>query len=64
MDVIVHEAEGMNAVAKATGSFLKEKEKSRSVFICREDGLACVAAENHVIHGAGEMYSWFTCHGG
>jgi hypothetical protein len=53
----------MDAVSKALDSFLDQKVEARAIFIIKENGLAAVAAQDHVIERPGIVNSWLTSHG-
>ena len=63
MDVIGHEAEGVNSVSEPAGSLLEQEVETVPVVVGKEDGLTAVAPENDVVESAGKMNAWFTCHG-
>jgi hypothetical protein len=62
MDMVGHEAEGVNAVTEPAGSFLEEEVETVTVVISVENGLTVVTPENDVVESAGEMDAWFACH--
>lgn len=64
MDVVCHEAEGVNVIAVFFSSFLQEQVKAASVAIFEEHFLSGVPSQNDVIEGAGIVYALFAGHGG
>lgn len=63
MDMVRHEAEGMDAIPETLNAFLDQQEKPRAVTVIEEDVLAAIAAKDDVINGAGIMKSRFAWHG-
>ncbi len=63
MDMVGHEAKGVNPIAKPTGPFLKQKVETIAVSIVQKDNLPAVSPENHMIKSTRKMDAWFTCHG-
>lgn len=63
MDVIVHEAVGVNTVLVALDSRLKKQQESGSIRAVGKDGVATVAAQHHVVKGAGIVDARLAGHG-
>jgi len=62
VDVGGHEAEGMDAMPVTCSSFLQKQIEAITVGIFKEDVLAAVAAQHHVVHSSRIVDSWFSCH--
>jgi hypothetical protein len=58
-----HKAEGMDAVSVSFDPFLKQKIKTTSIGILKEDVLACVSPQHYMVKCGRKMNSWFPCHG-
>lgn len=63
MDMVCHEAEGMDAVAEPACPLLEKEVEAISVVAGKKDRLSAVASENDVIQSATQVYSRFACHG-
>ncbi len=61
MNVVAHETERMYAMAIALSSFLHEEIDAVAVFV-KENVLAGIATQDHVVKGARIMNSCFSCH--
>jgi hypothetical protein len=64
VQVIRHQAESMNSVAKSDCAFLQKEKKAIAIAVGGEDGLPAVAAQHDVVESAGKMDAGFACHGG
>ena len=53
MNMVGHEAEGVNPVPKADGSFLKQEVKTAIVGVSQKNILPAVASENNMIESTG-----------
>jgi hypothetical protein len=62
MDMVGHAAEGMNAEIEPLHSFLKQKIEATAIGLIEKDGIAGVAAQDHMVKGAGVMDSRFAGH--
>ena len=49
VNMIRHEAEGMNAVPESLNPFLQEEIESVSVFILEENVMTCIPTDNNVV---------------
>jgi len=63
MDMIVHEAVGVNTVLVALDSRLKKQQESGAIRAVGKDGVATVTAQHHVVKGAGIVDARFAGHG-
>jgi hypothetical protein len=64
VDVVSHEAKGVNPIAEPVGTFLKQEVKSIAVSVGQKYVLPTVTSKNNVIKSTWKMDAWFTCHGG
>ena len=62
VQMIGHQAEGMNAVAEAADAFLDQFIEPRAVFSGKEDVLTCVTAQDDVVEAAGHVQTRFASH--
>jgi hypothetical protein len=62
MDMVGHEAKGVNSVTEADSSFLKQEIETKSIIIAKKYGLSTIAAKYNVVESAVQVYAWFTCH--
>jgi hypothetical protein len=62
MNVGVHQAKGMDMVAKPLDSFLGKKVKPSPILIIIENDLPCVAPQDDVIRRSRIMDSWLPSH--
>jgi hypothetical protein len=53
MDMVGHEAKGVNTVTEADSSFLKQKIKAEPVIIVMKYGLSTITAKYDVVESAG-----------
>jgi hypothetical protein len=58
-----HEAEGVNPIAKAAGSFLKQKQEPATIGVREKYVLSAIAADDDVIKAAGKRDAGLACHG-
>ena len=63
MDMVGHEAEGVNPVAKAESPFLKQEVKAAVVSVGQKNILPAVAPEDNMIKSTRKVDAWFACHG-
>jgi hypothetical protein len=64
MDMIGHEANGMNPIIKPVTAFLKQEVETVAVSVANKYVLPAVSPENNMIKSTGEMDAWFSCHSG
>ena len=62
MDMIGHEAEGMDPIAEAAHAFGEQLIERATVLGGEEDVLPGVAAQDHVVEGAGDVQAGFAGH--
>ncbi len=62
VDVVVHQAKGMDAVAEAFGAFLKQQKQSETIDVSQKDILPGIAAQNDMIDSTREMNTRFAGH--
>ena len=62
VQVIGHQTEGVHAVAEARHAFGQEFIEAMSILRGEEDGLAGVAAQDHVVEAAGDVQTGFAGH--
>jgi hypothetical protein len=63
MNVVGHEAEGVNPIAKAEGPFLKQEVETTVVSVGQKNILPTVAPEDNMIKSTRKVDAWFACHG-
>ena len=63
MNVVGHETKRMDAMAITLSSLLHEEVEAVAVVFVEEDVLSGVAPQDHMVKGAGIMYSRSSCHG-
>ena len=63
MNMVSHEAEGVDAMAETLDTFLQKKKEAGAVFFGEKDILSGIASQNDMVDGAGIMKSGFACHG-
>ena len=51
--MVGHEAKGVNTVAEADGSFLKQQIETESIIVAKKYGLSTIAAKYDVVESAG-----------
>ena len=62
VDVIAHQAEGVDTMPEPLGPFLQQEIEPSPVPVIEEDGLPCVAAQGNMIQRAWIVDSWLTGH--
>ena len=60
--MVGHEAKGVNAVAEADSSFLKQEIETEPVLVAKKYRLSTISAKYDVVESAGYVYAWFSCH--
>jgi hypothetical protein len=63
MNMVHHEAIGMDSMAETLDSFLKKEIEAGAVFVGKKDILPGIAPQDDMIEGAGKMEAGFACHG-
>jgi hypothetical protein len=63
MNMVSHEAEGVDAMAETLDTFLQKKKEAGAVFFGEKDILSGIASQNDMVEGAEIMESGFACHG-
>jgi len=63
VDVVCHQAEGVDVIAELLHTFLQKKAHTITVVILEEDVLLRVSSQDNVIKGTGEVYARFASHG-
>jgi hypothetical protein len=61
--MVGHEAKGVNPIAKAESTFLKQEVKTTVVGVGQKNILPTVAPEDNMIKSTRKMDAWFACHG-
>lgn len=64
MNMIGHEAKGVNSITKAVGAFLKQEVETIAVIVGQKYVLPAIPSEDNMIESTREVYAWFTCHWG
>jgi hypothetical protein len=62
VNVIAHQAKGVDAMFKPFDSLLKKKTQAAAVAVGEKNILAIVSAQHHMVKGPWSMYSWFSTH--
>lgn len=62
MDMVGHEAKGVNSVTEADSSFLKQEIETESILVAKKYGLSTITAKYDVVESAGQVYARFSCH--
>ena len=63
VDMIAHEAEGVEAMSEPLNSLLQEEVEADPVSVIEEDGLPCVASQGDMIECSRVIDSWLSGHG-
>src|SRR6476620_125425 len=63
MNVVVHQAKAMHAVAEAFDSFAQQRVEALAILVIEEDIALLVAAPDDVIEATGDMQAGFARHG-
>ena len=64
VDMVGHEAEGVDTIAESAGSLLEQEIEAVTVLWGKKNRLAAIATKNDMIESAGNMNSRFACHAG
>jgi hypothetical protein len=64
MEVVGHQAEGVDTMPVAFYTFLQQQHEATAVGIIEENILTVVASQHGVVKGRWIVDSWFACHGG
>jgi hypothetical protein len=62
MDVVSHQAEGMNPTTELFDCILKDEIETKPVAITKENPIAGISSEDDVIDSAGIVDAGFTSH--
>jgi hypothetical protein len=62
MNVITHQAEGMDAVPESLSAALKQKEKAGTIRLIEKSVLAIVSAKDDVVDSTWKMNARFSGH--
>ncbi len=64
MNMIAHEAKGVDPIAKPESAFLKQEIETGVVSVGQKNILPAVAPEKNMIKSTRKMDAWFPCHEG
>lgn len=59
MNMVGHEAKGVNPIAKAEGAFLKQEVEMKAVSVGQKNNLPPVAPEDNMIKSTRKLDAWF-----
>lgn len=62
MNVIGHQAKGMNATTESLDNFCKSRIKVVTIVLGKEEVLVGFSSQDNVIESTGVVYSGLTCH--
>jgi hypothetical protein len=63
MEVITHQAIGMDSMIESFNAFLEQQEKLASIHVFKKYIISAITPKDYVIKSAWIMDSRFTCHG-
>jgi hypothetical protein len=62
MDMITHQAKGIDAVSESLDPLLDQKEESSAILVIEENALPAVAAQDDVVERPRVVNPWFASH--